>query len=83
MKANRVKPVSKLRRYEYISKRMLQLHLDNGQAIFGPVSQNEIDAWVDEQIWREAHPGQEPEVDFGDVHAGSAIPSHEVGGYKE
>lgn len=66
MKANRIKPVSKMRRYEFLRERGVMVGSIEGGDCMGPLDRDDLDNWVDEQIWREAHPGQDPNVDFGE-----------------
>lgn len=55
---SKIKPVSQLRRYEYLREKGVMLK--GGVVLKG----KELDDYVDEQIWRDAHPGENPCVVF-------------------
>lgn len=58
-RVNRVKPTSLHRRYEWVRQNWEKLRT---QKLKG----QELDEYIDEQIWREAHPGEEPIEEWGD-----------------
>ena len=64
MKANRIKTVSKLRRYEFL--RELGVYFGNDAGEYVLAERQELDDKIDELIWRKAHPGEDPNVDFGE-----------------
>lgn len=56
------KPVSPLKRYEYLRKKGVVVEGNIEEILSG----QDLDDYVDEQVWREAHPGQEPIKEWED-----------------
>ena len=59
-KIDRVKPVSSRRRYEYLREHGVVIATDDHDGPGPTLSRKELDDYIDESIWREAHPGENP-----------------------
>lgn len=60
-KIDRIKPLSNRRRYEYWREHGVSF--PNADGSVEVLNKADLDAYTDEQIWRAAHPGEEPIVE--------------------
>lgn len=56
-RVDRTKPLSNARRYEYLMRVGVTIGTGRNKKV---LKGKELDAYVDDIVWREAHPGEEP-----------------------
>ena len=54
-----IKSLSAVKRYEYIRSKAYPVMSEDMQTV-RVYTGDELDRYIDEQVWRENHPGQEP-----------------------
>lgn len=59
IKINRVKTTTALHKYGWIRERGFRVRGADGNIVV--LRGDSLDKWIDEQIWRQEHPGEEPE----------------------
>ena len=55
---NKVKPVSSMRKYEYLREKGVVIETGGSHPMI--LKGKELDEYLDEQVWRKNHPGEEP-----------------------